>query len=320
MKNWKHTPPRMILGWVLVLVLLAVAPVSADVGDNLNGWLINFLGYGKEDSVPSDYGGSLVERMNFLEKQQQDLSAKVATKEDVENASKAANASYNLYVYIPKDVATGNYDGQPVTIISASGNQRSSAILRDDGTNYSATLYFNFSGNCNLSYNGIFNGQQYAATRGVVIDTTGKEQILLARNSLDFAHTVCSAGAANQYFSQGNVLENGWTVVNTQSNALQLWRKTNLGNNTWSGVYSVANSYWQTFNRENNTNVAYSSGFLSKNQLESGWLASNRTAGFHYWTATEYSGGYWYVRYDGSFGSGLHYDDGIGCCPAVWIK
>ena len=41
--------------------------VSADVGDNLNGWLINFIGYGKENAVPADYGGSLVERMNYLE-------------------------------------------------------------------------------------------------------------------------------------------------------------------------------------------------------------------------------------------------------------
>ena len=114
---------------MLILALLFSVPVYADVGDNLNGWLIDFLGYGKQDSVPSTYGGSLVERVNFLENENQFLKSQIAslgtktdalgvkvnnlaTKEDVENVSKAANASYNLYVYIPKNIATGNYDAE----------------------------------------------------------------------------------------------------------------------------------------------------------------------------------------------------------------
>ena len=44
--------------------------VSADVGDNLNGWLIAFLGYGKENNTPDNYGGSVVERLNYLEARQ----------------------------------------------------------------------------------------------------------------------------------------------------------------------------------------------------------------------------------------------------------
>ena len=75
-KFWKETPPHRFLAWVLVLTILLGMPVSADVGDNLNGWLINFLGYGKENNTPDNYGGSIVERLNYLE-------AHTATKEDI---------------------------------------------------------------------------------------------------------------------------------------------------------------------------------------------------------------------------------------------
>lgn len=56
MKKLRDKPWRFFT-CMLVLALLFSAPVYADVGDNLNGWLIDFLGYGKQDSVPSTYGG-----------------------------------------------------------------------------------------------------------------------------------------------------------------------------------------------------------------------------------------------------------------------
>ena len=319
---------------------------NAGVSDSLGlGSIAAFLGLAAPDSVRTDYGGTLVERVNYLEQQNKklteqneslaaqmaELTAKtdnlatkeqvkdLATKEDVENVSKAANASYNLYVYIPKNIATGNYDGQKVTITSSSGNQNSSATLRDDGVNYSTTLYFNFNGNCSLHYNGIFSNQPYTTTRNIVINATGQEQVLLARNSLDFVHAVCSAGIANQYFGVGNVLENGWTVVNAQAGALQLWRKTSLGRMDWGTANSIANNYWQTFNAENNTNVAYSSGLLSEAELKTDWLCNNRLTGFRYWTSNPWGvGAYEIVRDDGQFDFGYERNDN-GCLPYVWI-
>ena len=338
MKNFlKRTPPHRILGWVLILILLVTMPVSADVGDNLNGWLINFLGYGKEGSTPNDYGGSLVERVNYLEKQQQAICSKtdslatkeqiknLATKEDVENVSKAANASYNLYVYIPKNVATGNYDGQRVTITSSSGSQNATATLRDDGVNYSATLYFNFNGNCRLNFTILCNSAVYGVQVPVAISATGQEQILWNKGyysdqySWDFIHQICSNNLTNRFFDAGNVLRGGWYITNIQNSFLQIWRKTDLGRKDWEGANSVASNYWQTFNAENGTNVAYSSGALSYNELWSGWLCSNRGTGFDYWTATVEGGNNSYFVDDDSV-IRVHYNAyDHCCCPAVWI-
>lgn len=316
-------------------------PVSADVGDNLNGWLINFLGYGKESSVPADYGGSLIERMNYLEKQQQNLVTKeqikdLATKEDVENFSKAANASYNLYVYIPKDEATGNYDGQKVTITSSSGNQNSTATLRDDGKNYSARLYFDFNGSCKLKFNMIYNSATNEVQLPVSISTTGQEQKLWEKGrftnqySWEFIHEICSNNQAGRFFNVGDAISGNWYIINNQGASLQIWRKANVtgkdvfGNDTdympWDTANSTANSYWQTFNNVNNTNVAYSSGLLSYNELNSGWLANNRTTGSEYWSATPYGDAvHWSVLHNGNLhNNSSNYSNHV-CCPSVWI-
>ena len=291
------------------------------------GSIAAFLGLSAPDSVQTDYGGTLVERVNYLEKQNKMLAEglkDLATKEDVENASKEANASHNLYVYIPKDVATGNYDGKKVTITSASGNQNSAAILRDDGTNYSATLYFNFSGNCKLSYDILSTGQAAKFSLGATINATGQEQKLIwvvPSKSLDFVHAVCDVGVADQFFSAGDVLENGWTVVNAQAAALQIWRKTNLEYGDWHYVNAIAVDYWKTFNKENNTNVAYTSGLLGNDELMSGWLASNRMTSFSYWTSTEYSSGinHHYCLVSDMLTGQLN-DNTCGCLPYVMIK
>ena len=67
----------------------------AGVTDNLNGWLVQFLGVGNEEEVPDEYGGSLVERVNFLEKENREL------KEMIEAQADASSTSCNLFVYIP---------------------------------------------------------------------------------------------------------------------------------------------------------------------------------------------------------------------------
>ena len=348
----------MILGWVLALVLLVAMPVSADVGDNLNGWLINFLGYGKESSVPSNYGGSLVERINFLEKQQEDLQASVATKdqvndlvtktdnlvartdglvtktnnlatkEDVENISKAANASYNLYVYIPKDIATGNYDGQKVTITSSSGNQNSTATLRDDGVNYSATLYFNFLGNCRLNFNMLYNSIVNGMQLPVTISATGQEQRLWEKGkftdqySWDFVHEICSNNKANQFFNAGNKLGNGWTVVNTSASEIKIWHKSipNLGDVNLSTANSTAGNYAATWNSNNSGLPVHAtrSELLSISEAKT-MAQGDRATGFYYWTSTGLGNGRSFFVYPEGSSYDAPDDTTIGCCPAVWI-
>ena len=353
----------MILGWVLALVLLVAMPVSADVGDNLNGWLINFLGYGKESNVPSNYEGSLVERINFLEKQQEDLRANVATKdqvndlaiktdslvaktdglvtktnnlatkEDVENISKAANASYNLYVYIPKDIATGNYDGQKVTITSSSGNQNSTATLRDDGVNYSATLYFNFVGNCRLNFNVLCNTTAFGVTLPVTISATGQEQKLWEKGkfseqySWDFIHEICSNNKANQFFNAGNKLGNGWTVVNTESNGIKTWYNGWSFQNimcSWNGAYAMAGSYFVEWNSENTglPITAYKSELLSYAEALTMTCDDRKLGYLTYWTSTltGINETVYYVACGNGFFDSCDRDDGLShCCPAVWI-
>lgn len=320
-------------------------PVSADVGDNLNGWLINFLGYGKEGSTPNDYGGSLVERVNYLEKQQQAICSKtdslatkeqiknLATKEDVENVSKAANASYNLYVYIPKNVATGNYDGQRVTITSSSGSQNATATLRDDGVNYSATLYFNFSGNCRLDFNVLSKTTTFGITLPVTINATGQEQILWQRGSfsdkysLDFVHQICSNNQAELFFSPGNKLENGWSIVNTESNGIKTWYNGWSFQNimcSWNGAYAMAGSYFVEWNSENTglPITAYKSELLSYAEAQV-MTCRDRELGYSsYWTSTltGINKTVYYVACGNGFFDSRDRDDGLSyCCPGVWI-
>jgi hypothetical protein len=64
--------------------------------------------------------------------------------------------------------------------------------------------------------------------------------------------------------------------------------------------------------------MAYSSGLLSKSDVESSWLASHRTSGVHYWLETANSSNHYYV----GAGGGVYNDydsNSLGCFPAVWI-
>ena len=332
-------PPQKILAMVLVFTFLLMTPASATVvSDNLSGWLIGFLGYGKEDSTPDEYGGSLIERVNFLEsenralKNQMDkLSNKadtLATKEDVENVSKAANASYNLFVYIPKNIATRNYAGQQVRITSESGNQNSTATLRDDGTNYSTTLYFNFSGNCRLNFNVLCNTTAFGVTLPVTISATGQEQLLWKRGgfseqySFDFIHQICSSNQAELFFSPGNKLKNGWTVIGTQSNAVWLWNGKTVITTDWENASNYAATYYQQFNNENETDIAYSSGLLSKIELLPVLKSTKaRFSNGYGWTSSAFENDpdfHYIIGNDGS-ASAIPNTSLRACCPAVWI-
>lgn len=305
---------------MLGLTILSAAQAYADVGDNLNGWLINFLGYGKESSVPDDYGGSLVERVNYLEKN-------MATKEDVENVAKAVNASYNLYVYIPKDEATGNYDGQKVTITSSSGNQNSSAILRDDGKNYAATLSFNFSGDCKINFNMIYNSVIDRVQLPITISATGQEQKLWEKGKFSecyswaFIHEICSNNKANQFFNTGTKLKNGWSIVNVSEGEIKILGTTNIGYMSWSAASSAASSYVTTWNSSNSELpvVALKSELLSKVEAET-ISTSSRLRTFNYWSATQCGNEHhWFICSDGSIREDSDRVN-LGCLPAVWIK
>ena len=318
---------------------------NAGVSDSLGlGSIAAFLGLAAPDSVRTDYGGTLVERVNYLEQQNKKLTEEneslaaqmaglitktdnlatkeqikdLATKEDVENVSKAANASYNLYVYIPKNIATGNYDGQEVTITSSSGNQNSSATLRDDGVNYSTTLYFNFNGNCRLNFNILGNNISAATEIHVTVSATGQEKQLLVREDPAFAHVMCQSGIADRFYTPGLVLNNGWIVVSVQNNALQLWRKSSIGRMDGDCAQDTADKYWQTYNAENGTNAAFSSGQFSRSELDSGWLRNNKDAGCDYWTSTYDAG---YADYEYTNGGGMYVigDAEVECLPYVWI-
>lgn len=317
---------------------------NAGVSDSLGlGSIAAFLGLAAPDSVRTDYGGTLVERVNYLEQQNKKLTEQneslaaqmaglitktdnlatkeqikdLATKEDVENVSKAANASYNLYVYIPKNIATGNYDGQKVTIISSSGNQNSSATLRDDGVNYSATLYFNFNGNCRLNFNILGNNTSAATEIYVTVSATGQEKQLLVCEDPNFAHVMCQSGIADRFYTSGLVLNNGWIVVSVQNNALQLWRKSSIGKMEDYCAQDTANKYWQTYNAENGTNAAFSSGQFSERELGSGWLAGNNRTNYYYWTSTYNAGRAEFLSFhDGTFYYGIEEAE---CLPYVWI-
>lgn len=256
----------------------------------------------------------------------------VSLTESIEGISQAANASYTLYVYIPKSEALVDYSGQRVTITSSSGNQSAYATLRDDGTNYSTTLYFNFSGNCTLSYKFLYTTNDTVDYRTTVnIAATGQEQKLVSSNFTTAwgpIHNILQAGEAeaNGLTTPGTALPDGWYVVSSGKengkDTLFIWKKQNLGNMIWSSANNTATSYYNTFNSGYDTpNLAYSSRLLSYDEVYNGtWIKDNRTTGFNYWLETaNSSGGHWIVYSDGSV-SNYTYDSGsYGCCPGVWI-
>lgn len=349
MRNKKTNGLRWCAALFLAAVLVILQPAcfsQAAVGDNIETAVIEqTIGSWEDTSAAHSVIGLLkliiekitvqLEKLDALETKVDALDTKmdlqtVSLQESIENSTQAANASYNLYVYIPKSITQSNYSGQQVRITSASGNQNATATLRDDGTNYSTTLYFNFSGNCKLNFTVLSSLETCAVELPVTISATGQEQQLWKKGQysdkypLSFVHDICAANRATEFFEAGNNLSCGWTISNFGTDddgnqALQLWRKTNLGNAVWSSANSTATSYWNTFNSSNSTTVAYKSGLLSKSEVESGWLASNRTTGFTYWLETlSSSGTHWLVG-----GGGGVNDSGdsnsYGCAPAVWI-
>ena len=334
MKKQKKLWSRLVacaIACVIMCTSLA-SPVKADIFDNAgNAVLEQTIGSWSDTEQSHSVIGLLrliISKISAFDTKLVALDEKIDTQtrtlqSSIENIGQAANASYNLYVYISKSCSLADYSGQQIRITSASGNQTATATLRDDGTNYSATLYFNFSGSCRLNYNLLSSTQTYAVGLPVTINATGQEQNLVKSDgyhyTLDFVHIVCSDNKAANYLAVGEVLACGWTVANVNSNEVQLWRKSNLDDRYWSSANSLAQSYYNTFNAENGTNVAFKSGLLSKSEVESGWLASNRATGFGYWLETAHSGGiHYYVNTDGSVNYNSD-NNSLGCCPAVWI-
>ena len=330
-KNFKKQLIAFAMSCVLLFSSSAI-PSRADVTDNAETALLEQTvgSWSDTDQSHSVIGllRLIITKLSRFDSRFDSLDAKIEAKTaalqtSIENIGQSVNASYNLYVYIPKSCALADYSGQQIRITSTSGNQNASATLRDDGNNYSTTLYFNFSGSCRLNYNLLSSTQTCAVELPVTINATGQEQNLVKsdgyRYTLDYVHVICSDNRAADYLSAGDVLACGWTVVNVNSNAVQLWRKTNLGDVTWSSANSTAQSYYNTFNAENRTNVSFKSGLLSKSEVESGWLAGNRVTGAYYWLETLHSSGYhWCVNDDGGVG-GYGDSASYGCFPAVWI-
>lgn len=374
-----------------------------------------------------------LERLAQLENKVDALDTKVDTKIDaqtvslqqsIEDSVQAANASYNLFVYLPKTDALNEYVGQTVTITSESGNQAAVTTLKDTGTNYSSTLYFNFSGNCELSWTAINElGEEFDITEDITITNSSQEfklgsvahrlrvyfpksvalyayddkPIMLIQGDKSFSsvlkddgtnysaiiysdfdgtatlkydfldeqgtrvpieepvnmtssqmeleiglnslnpsqmswrtiNTILKSDRAELFglTAEGTQLPDGWYVVGTGTDsegklALQLWRKTNLGNQTWSSANSTAASYYSTFNTNTVADLAFKSSLLSKTDVETGWLATtaNRNTDVGYWLETASSSSqHYHVRTDGAVNFGIADSASLGCFPCVWI-
>ena len=249
----------------------------------------------------------------------------------IENIGQSVNANYGLYVYIPKSITQSNYAGQQISITSTSGNQHSVATLREDGTNYSTTLYFNFNGACKLNFNVLGPTQACAVELPVTINATGQEQQLWQKGQyttsypMDFVHDICQGNRATEFFNTGDLLSCGWNISNFGADnngrhALQLWRKLDIKDCYWVDANSTAQNYWGTFNSENYTTIAFKSGLLSQEEVKSGWLASNRRTGFNYWLEDRCTDErHYYVPSNGDLGYSDYDYRSYPCLPAVWI-
>lgn len=124
---------------------------------------------------------AIAEQLEKLDTLDTKIDTKIDTavstlQQNIEDSVQAANASYNLFVYIPKTDALADYSGDTIKITSASGNQSASSRFRDDGSNYSTTLYFNFNGNCTLDYMAKNDsGDSFDITEAVSVSATGQE-------------------------------------------------------------------------------------------------------------------------------------------------
>lgn len=130
-------PPHRFLAWILVLTVFFSLPVSADVGDNLSGWLINFLGYGKEDFTPDVYGGSIVERLNYLENKVTRIDA-TTTRIDRATSKLQSTAGggcfYTVYSYKPY------LDGYKIKLSDGTSSKSCTICYDDDSGYYSGIL------------------------------------------------------------------------------------------------------------------------------------------------------------------------------------
>ena len=292
----------------------------------------------------------IIEKISMHLQKLETLEAKVNaldTKMDVQTNSlqqsiadsvQMANASYNLYVYMPKTIALADYSGQQVKIFSASGNQSAAATLRDDGANYSATLYYNFSGACTLSYNLLNHYGQPISTREPLTVSVASQEYQLAnltaapsQMSWHTIHSILRAGCAAEFglTTEGTYLPDNWYVIASGSyngaDAIRIWRKTNLETALFYKAKQIADNYKTTFNQNAGCEIAYESGLLSLTDVKSGWMATDNSH-WHtdntYWLSTNGTVGHMGV--DGGVNGGIYsYNDDAYAwwtCPYLWLN
>lgn len=279
---------------------------------------------------------SHLEKLEALDAKVEALDTKmdlqtVSLEQRIEDSAKAANASYNLYVYLPKTKALADYSGQQIKITSNSGNQTATATLRDDGTNYCATLYYNFSGYCKLSYNLLnHEGLAFLTVEPVTISEVSQEyklaDLTVAPKDMSWhtIHSILQANLAEEFgmTDVGTVLPDNWFVVDTGTNnnayALRIWRKSTVYDGCWSVSNNTANAYYETFNSKAECDIAYSSGLLSQTDIKTGYLANNWRSSQIYWLSTAGGSGHLGVS-DGIYA----YSDNaysLCCFPYLWIN
>lgn len=342
MKKQKKLWSRLVACAIACVILCTsfANPVRADIFDNAgNAVLEQTIGSWSDTEQSHSVIGLLrliISKISAFDTKLVALDEKIDTQtrtlqSSIENIGQSVNASHNLYVYIPKSITQSNYAGQQISITSTSGNQHSVATLRDDGTNYSTTLYFNFNGACRVNFNVLGPTQACAVELPVTINAAGQEQQLWQKGQyttsypMDFVHDICQGNRATEFFNAGDLLSCGWNIVtfgadDSGKHALKLWRKVTIGSMGWVDANSTAQNYWSTFNSENCTTVAFKSCLLSKEDAESDWMVNNRHTYKDYWLETLYSTPDWhyYIYTNGSIGSTIdRYSN--DCFPAVWI-
>ena len=277
-----------------------------------------------------------LEKLDALNAKVEELDTKidlqtVSLEQRIDDSTQAANASYNLYVYIPKTTALADYSGQQVKITSNSGNQHATATLRDDGTNYYATLYYNFSGYCKLSYNLLnHDGLEFSTVEPVTISESSQEyqlaDLTVAPKDMSWhtIHSILQANLAEEFglTDDGTILPENWFVIGTGTNngtyALRIWRKAAVYEGCWAVSNNTANAYYTTFNSRAECDIAYSSGLMSQTDIKTGYLASHWNSSKIYWLSTPGGSGH-LAASDGIYG----YDDNaysLCCFPYIWIN
>lgn len=223
---------------------------------------------------------------------------------NITNASqefKLGSVAHRLYVYFPKSVELKNnvYKDKPITL-TQNGKSFASTLRLVGGNKYEATIYSDFDGVANLSYN--FYDETGAATpiEEPVTMSGSKMTQEIGLNSMDPSlmswrtiHTICQSNRASLFFEEGDILPDDFMIIGMRKyngkDSLQIFRTKSIGRMDWNSAKSAAQSYCLTFNSEiAGFNMAYMSDLLTKSDLESGYFADSakRCVADAWWTNT----------------------------------